>query len=529
MAGEGVISTGATDHHVKEGDAVVSLPHEGHTIESSAASPMRMAFLGFDRPEGDSSFAYLFEELDRLFRGEEGRAVSLPGQAQHLFHLFSVLEGGAPFSTMLAGYLIAELLIALIWRYTESREVHYFPRLTDTALLVYDMQNYVAEHIRTLRDLPSLARVYHYNYRYLGRVFSRVTGKSLRAYYAECRMREAERLLADGYSVTETAEALSYSSIHSFSRSYKAHYGKSPTERVKQKNPLFSHTREVTKMKLGVITDCLKQPVEEAIATAAKLGLAGVQIYATTGDFSPAVLSEEKIAAVRALLAEKGLCVSALCGDMGGYGFEREEDNPARIEATCRIIDLAVKFDCHVVTTHIGVIPADKSNPRYAVMLRALTACGKYAKAHGVTMAIETGPEMASTLLAFLEDTEGGVGVNLDPANFTMVTGQDAAAAVRLLGKYIVHTHAKDGRKLDSTMTPEEVYHAFAVGGVEALNACRGFVELPIGEGDVDWKGYIAALREVGYDGFLTIEREAGEQPLADITGAVRFLRAQLA
>ena len=117
------------------------------------------------------------------------------------------------------------------------------------------------------------------------------------------------------------------------------------------------------------------------------------------------------------------------------------------------------------------------------------------------------------------------MGVNLDPANFTMVTGQDATEAVYILKDYIVHTHAKDGIMLDPTQDPANVYHSFAVGGVEALNACRGFKETPLGEGKVDWKSYLGALREIGYDGFLTIEREAGSNPEADIEKAVSFLR----
>lgn len=278
-------------------------------------------------------------------------------------------------------------------------------------------------------------------------------------------------------------------------------------------------------MKIGVITDCFKKSHEEAIKTAASLGLDGVQIYATTGDFSPETLTEEKKAAYKKLLSENGLVVSALCGDMGGYGFEIEADNRERIEKTKRIVDLAVEFGSKVVTTHIGVIPADKSEPRYAVMLAALTECGRYAESKGVTLAIETGPEKAATLLAFLKDTEGGVGVNLDPANFVMVTGQDPVEAVGLLKDYIVHTHLKDGRKLDKNLCPAAVYHAFAVGGVEALNACKGFAELPIGKGDVDWKGYTDALKAIGYDGFLTIERECGDDPSADISAAVGYIR----
>ena len=280
-------------------------------------------------------------------------------------------------------------------------------------------------------------------------------------------------------------------------------------------------------MKIGVITDCFKKTHEEGIKKAAELGLDGVQIYATTGEFSPQLSAEEK-AEYKRLVQENGLSVSALCGDMGGYGFEIAEDNPERIEKTKRIIDLAAEFGAKVVTTHIGVIPDEKTHPRYEVMLSALTECGLYAKEKGVTLAIETGPEKAKTLLAFIEDTKGGVGVNLDPANFTMVTGQDAVEAVYMLKNYIVHTHAKDGKMLNKRQNPADVYHAFAVGGVDALNACEGFEELPLGEGDVDWDQYIKALQEIGYDGFLTIERECGDDPAADIVKATSFLKTKL-
>jgi sugar phosphate isomerase/epimerase len=158
-------------------------------------------------------------------------------------------------------------------------------------------------------------------------------------------------------------------------------------------------------------------------------------------------------------------------------------------------------------------------------MLEALTECGLYAKSRGVTLAIETGPEKATVLKGFVESTKGGVGVNLDPANFVMVTEQDPAEAVYLLKDYIVHTHLKDGVKLNSDMTPEEVYHAFAVGGVDALNACEGFSELPIGTGAVGWKEYIAALKDIGYSGYLTVEREAGENPEEDIMKGLKFIQ----
>ena len=275
-------------------------------------------------------------------------------------------------------------------------------------------------------------------------------------------------------------------------------------------------------MKIGVITDCFKKNTKESIRLAGELGFDGVQIYATTGEFCPEALSAKDIAEYKKLLSDAGLVVSALCGDMGGHGFEIAKDNPERIEKTKRIIDLAAELGSHVVTTHIGVIPADTECEKYKTMLAALTECGNYAITKGVTLAIETGPETAPTLYGFVSAAGDGVGVNLDPANFVMVTGQDPAEAVRLIGKKIVHTHLKDGKMLKKT-DPKIIYDHFAEGGIEALNVADYFIETPVGEGDVDFKEYTAALREIGYDGFLTIERETGADPIADIKKAKAY------
>lgn len=277
-------------------------------------------------------------------------------------------------------------------------------------------------------------------------------------------------------------------------------------------------------MKIGVITDCFKLPLDESIKLAGKLGFDGIQIYATTGEFSPEVLTTERKSEVRSLLMENHLEISALCGDMGGYGFQIESDNAERIQKTKRIIDLAEEFEVGVITTHIGVIPENKDNPRYSVMLDAMCKCGEYAADKKITLAIETGPEKASTLLSFLQDTNGGIGVNLDPANFVMVTGQDPVEAVQVLGKYIVHTHAKDGVMLKQT-DPEIIYDCFAKGGIEALNVADYFLETPLGDGDVDYAKYINALRGIGYDGYLTIERETGENPISDIQKSLNTLK----
>jgi sugar phosphate isomerase/epimerase len=281
-------------------------------------------------------------------------------------------------------------------------------------------------------------------------------------------------------------------------------------------------------MKIGVITDCFRCPLKEALRKAAALGFGGVQIYATGGEFNASLLKRPtEMEDYVKLLKDLGLSVSALCGDMGGHGFEIRRDNGERIEKTKRIIDLAAAYASAVVTTHIGVIPEDEGSPVYSALLEAMDTLGIYGKQQGVTLAIETGPEKPETLKNFILQTHGGVGVNLDPANFVMVTGVDPAAAAGLLGSYTVHTHVKDGIMKKQT-SPAVIYNIFAEGGIEDFRMGDYFIETPVGEGTVDFDAYLGVLKKAGYDGFFTIEREAGVDPEADIAGAFRFIRDKL-
>jgi sugar phosphate isomerase/epimerase len=135
---------------------------------------------------------------------------------------------------------------------------------------------------------------------------------------------------------------------------------------------------------------------------------------------------------------------------------------------------------------------------------------------------------MAQTLKKFLDSLKHkGVGVNFDPANLVMVTGDDPVKAVSVLKDYIVHTHAKDGIMLKKT-DPQLIYDFFAEGGIGDLRLEDYFAEKPLGQGMVDFKEYLKALSQIGYSGFLTVEREVGEDPAKDIKDAVTFLKTMM-
>lgn len=276
--------------------------------------------------------------------------------------------------------------------------------------------------------------------------------------------------------------------------------------------------------KIGAMTDSFKTSFAEALDKAVEVGAEGIQLYVTGGEMLYSSFDENKIEETKKLLEAHNLVVSAVCGDFGGHGFESEEENAWKIPASKQVADLAKALGSKVVTTHIGVVPEDKGG-NYERMKAACKEIGDYAAAIGVTFAIETGPEKPETLRDFIIDVGSkGIGVNLDPANLVMVTGADPVEAVYTLKDFIVHTHAKDGVMLQKT-EPRRIYTFFAEGGIEDMRMEDYFKELPLGEGDVDFDAYLTALDKIGYTGFLTIERECGDDPAKDIKKAADFLK----
>ena len=268
-------------------------------------------------------------------------------------------------------------------------------------------------------------------------------------------------------------------------------------------------------MKIGAMTTSFRKPFYEALEASAALKVDGVQIWATNityydpnhpvGELDPELTTEADKKKLQATLKRLGMEITALCGDLG-RGFVGGDHIAEDVEKTKRMMDLAKSLGVKVLTSHIGRIPEDKGEPGYRIATEALEEIGRHGDEIGVMFASETGPESGATLAEFLRNLKTkSIRANYDPANMVM-RGFEPVQGARDLGDLIVHTHAKDG-----------------IGP----GPNRG--EVPLGEGEVPWPEYLGVLKEIGYDGYLTIEREVGEDPAADIVTAAKFLREQLA
>jgi L-ribulose-5-phosphate 3-epimerase len=172
--------------------------------------------------------------------------------------------------------------------------------------------------------------------------------------------------------------------------------------------------------------------------------------------------------------------------------------NWRNIQATA---ELAQRLGLKLVTFHAGFLPHDASDPSFARLKQRLLQTADAFQARGIALGMETGQETAAALRVFLEGLDcANVGVNFDPANMILYDKGDPIAALRTLGPWIRQVHIKDARR---TRTP-------GTWGEEVV----------AGTGDVDWPAFFAVLRAVGFNGDFCIEREAGNQRVADIRAA---------
>ncbi|MBO5200618.1 MAG: helix-turn-helix domain-containing protein [Clostridia bacterium] len=95
--------------------------------------------------------------------------------------------------------------------------------------LLFQIMGYLKSNIYDIDALKKISAEFGYSYSHLSHFFSEVTGKNLKEYFTSLRMEAARSLLMENTRVTQVSELLGYSSIHTFSRAYKAYFQVPPS------------------------------------------------------------------------------------------------------------------------------------------------------------------------------------------------------------------------------------------------------------------------------------------------------------
>ena len=184
----------------------------------------------------------------------------------------------------------------------------------------------------------------------------------------------------------------------------------------------------------------------------------------------------------------------------------------ARLAESYDIADFAALLGVSAIGSHIGFVPHDRTAPEYIAVVETIRSLCDHLAKNKQTLHLETGQEPVDLLMTFMDDVQRpNIFINFDPANLILYGIGKPLEALRTVGKRVRGVHCKDATA--TTGTP----------GVDW--GC----EVPFGKGQVNAEQFLRILKEIGYTGPLTIEREIPAEPerqKAEIGQAVALINA---
>ena len=270
------------------------------------------------------------------------------------------------------------------------------------------------------------------------------------------------------------------------------------------------------KWPIGVFTS-IDAGLGVKLEVASELGVPTIQLHAPHQN----TRTQEDAERFVERLKELGIALTCVFGGFEGesyadiptvsktVGLVPPDTRDERTREMKEIADFASLLGCNVVALHLGFVPHDSGSRLYREVLNVTRAICDHCRRNGQSLHLETGQETAEALLEFIQDVDrNNLFINFDPANMILYGTGEPIAALKLVGKYVRSIHCKDGKWAQN---PGQEWGQ----------------EVPLGEGDVGMENYLRTLKEIGYTGPLTIEREIPQDPSrqkSEIGHAVRLL-----
>ncbi len=267
-------------------------------------------------------------------------------------------------------------------------------------------------------------------------------------------------------------------------------------------------------MKLGIIVHLFDEDVDSKIKQVRDLGFDMCQVACWNMDY----LNDEMAAKVNAACEKYSVGISTFwCGYSGNVvwdfyegqntlGIVPLEHRERRVKDLKAGSDFAKKLGVSQMATHMGYLHENPMCADYQPLVAAIRDVAEHCLKNGQRLLFETGQETPVTLRRVIEDVgTGNLGINLDPANLILYGKANPVDALDVFGEYVMDVHAKDGR--------------YPTNGHDLGE------ETIVGAGKVNFPVFIERLKELGYDGTLTIEREIwGDQQVKDIKATKIYL-----
>jgi len=235
----------------------------------------------------------------------------------------------------------------------------------------------------------------------------------------------------------------------------------------------------------------LDRPLAEVLGQVARAGVRLIELHGDAPDKHIDLTDEDAVSAVSRAAAELGLEVHSVHSPFSNPSEEdwdiSQPDQTRRaraIESHAKVIRAAAKLGASHVVIHAGV--RNRTGFRSAQCRASLEELSQVAREAGIRIAVENLPP--DYLVGSVEDVRRMI-EGLDPGvvGFCLDTG-----------------HAMLGR--DSPTDYVRAFHDRLLGVHWHYNDGKDDTHLFPSHEDSDWRGFLAALAEIGYDLPVTVE-----------------------
>jgi sugar phosphate isomerase/epimerase len=255
----------------------------------------------------------------------------------------------------------------------------------------------------------------------------------------------------------------------------------------------------------GVWTGQIRLTIDQFLEKAANFGYDGVMLVAKRPHLSPLDANNTTLDRIRESLNEYGLQLACLAGYTDFCAGTDHPDVPHREMQIMYVTELAkLTHDLggKLVRVFTGFERPDVSyDQQWDWCVQALRECAHRASDWGVTIGVQNHHDIAAhyeSLYDLLKEIDHPNCKAMFDAWSPALHGTDLVAAVNKMAPYIVHTTVAD-----YVRRPRFEYHPRLVNYTQQPDVIRA---VPMGEGFIDYRRFLNALKANGYDGYVAYE-----------------------
>jgi len=263
-------------------------------------------------------------------------------------------------------------------------------------------------------------------------------------------------------------------------------------------------------MKIGLMHTAYRKSPEALVSKAAKFGFDGVEFtpgWSEWGSFSPLDYEKSARKRLKEMIESEGLKISNL-SPRNNFTTPDMSVREKELLAFRAYLDLANDLEVDLVRVTQGhLYPSVAYEKQWEACVECIKRCLKMADDLGITLFLDNHffASLADNVDMIAEIGSENLKMNVDVGN-AAAQGEDCLDIIRKNRRLIVHTHVKDFKRIDSIIET-----GFGRPGVFQLKETKRLRWVAIGDGEVDVKGFVKTLRDVNYEGFLSIENEGAE------------------